>query len=243
MTDETTAKLIKQIHATLVHDTRINLHASQLELTAHGQTIVLEGTMEDIISKRIAANTAMQLAGENHVEDRLRIRTSPISSRALRDKIEKAFDHETIFRDCDIVMSAEGSNKQLRSKGVQPGQGAIEITIEDGVVTLTGQVISPSHRRLAEVMLWWIDGVQRVDNLLDIVPPRQDNDEELSEVVRLVLEKDTFVDHSQIGSSVNAGVVELTGQVVNEGQRTTVLRDVWAIPGVRDVHNHIGISA
>lgn len=239
MIDEATAELMKQIQAALEHDTRINLHASKFQLSAHGQTIVLEGTMEDIISKRIAANTAINFAGENHVEDRLRIHSTHVGSGALRDKIEMALEKETVFRDCSIAINAEGSNKQLRSKENQSDRCAIEATIEDGIVTLAGQVISPSHRRLIEVMLWWIDGVQRVDNLLSIVPPRQDNDGELGEAVQLVLEKDTFVDHSQIRSSVSAGVVDLAGQVVNEAQRKTVLRDVWAIPGVQDVHNHM----
>lgn len=239
MTNEATEKLIKQIYAALEHDTRINLHASHLQLSTNGRTILLEGVMEDIISKRIVANTAAKFAGEDHIEELLCVRGSDIGNKALRDKIEKAFDNEIVFRDCDIILSADGGNKQLRSKDGQSGQGAMEIVIDDGVVTLTGHVISPSHRRLAEVILWWIDGTLRVNNQLSIDPPRQDNDGELQDAVRMVLEKNRFIDHGQIGIRVSAGVVELTGHLASAEQRMNTLRNVWTVPGVRDVHDHI----
>jgi hypothetical protein len=41
------------------------------------------------------------------------------------------------------------------------GSGVVEVTVEDGVVTLTGQVISLSHRRLASVTAWWVGGCPR----------------------------------------------------------------------------------
>jgi osmotically-inducible protein OsmY len=69
---------------------------------------------------------------------------------------------------------------------------------DEGTVLLEGKVPSFSHQRLAGVLAWWVPGRQNVLNCLEAVPPEEDNDDEVTDAVRLVLEKDPFVNAGQI---------------------------------------------
>jgi osmotically-inducible protein OsmY len=72
------------------------------------------------------------------------------------------------------------------------------VEVTDGVVTLNGDVPSLSHKRLAGALAWWVPGCRDVVNGLEEVPPEEDNDDELTDAVRLVLEKNPFVNATKI---------------------------------------------
>ena len=76
--------------------------------------------------------------------------------------------------------------------------GVITFTVEDGVVTLDGRVPSLSHKRLAGVLVWWVPGSRDVINGLEVSPIQEDNDDEVTDAIRLVLEKDPFINAGQI---------------------------------------------
>lgn len=67
--------------------------------------------------------------------------------------------------------------------------GSIFVAVSDGVVTLNGAVPSLTHKRLAGVLAWWVP---------EEVPAQEDNDDEVTDAVRLTLEKDPFVDATKI---------------------------------------------
>lgn len=119
--------------------------------------------------------------------------------------------------------------------------GAIGLSVDRGVVTLDGTVPSLSHKRLAGVLAWWVPGVRDVVNGLEIAPPEADDDDEISDAVRLVLEKDPLVDAPQIGVSTHRAVVTLTGTVRCAMERQAAERDAWCIFGVDDVKSEIEV--
>ena len=115
----------------------------------------------------------------------------------------------------------------------------IDIEVVEGVVTLSGRVGSLTHRRLAEVLAWWTAGCELVENRLRVVPPEQENDGELTDAVRIVLEKDPLVQSSQISIDVQHGEVTLKGYVASEEERRLAVLDAWYVPGVREVVDRI----
>jgi osmotically-inducible protein OsmY len=82
-------------------------------------------------------------------------------------------------------------------------------------------------------------GCQRVDNLIEIVPPERDNDAELNDAVLMTLEKDPGIDAGAIRVTTHDGIVELDGQLTNSEQKQLIARDTWLVPDVKDVHNNI----
>ena len=120
--------------------------------------------------------------------------------------------------------------------------GDIEISVEDGVVTLDGEVPSLSHKRLAGALAWWIPGSRDVVNGLGVEPDEEDNDDELTDAVRLILEKDPFVDAGQVRVTAEGCIVHLTGFVPTETERERAEDDAWCTFGVDDVTNEITVA-
>ncbi len=120
--------------------------------------------------------------------------------------------------------------------------GTIVVEVRDGVVTLNGEVPSLSHKRLAGVLAWWVAGCRDVINGLAEVPAQQDNDDELTDAVRLALAKDPFVNATKTRVTSKDGVVTLEGLVPNETMRRMAERDAWYVLGVREVVNKIAVK-
>ena len=100
------------------------------------------------------------------------------------------------------------------------------------MVTLDGRVPGLAHKRLAGVLAWWVPGVRDVVNGLEVVPPEADDDGEITDAVRIVLEKDPLVDASRIGVSSHDAVVTLRGTVRSEVERRMAEWDAWCVFGV-----------
>jgi len=62
----------------------------------------------------------------------------------------------------------------------------------------SGHFTSLIQKRLAGVLAWWVPGSRDVINGMEVVPLQEDSDEEIAKAVRLVLEKDPFVNAERI---------------------------------------------
>jgi osmotically-inducible protein OsmY len=103
-------------------------------------------------------------------------------------------------------------------------------------------VTSLSHKRLAGVLAWWVPGSRDVINGLAVVPPEEDNDDEVTDAVRLVLEKDPFINAGEIRVSTRDYVVTLEGLVPNEKVREMAEFDAWYVFGVDRVVNKLQVQ-
>ncbi len=60
--------------------------------------------------------------------------------------------------------------------------------------------------------------------------------------MRLVLEKDPFVDPDQVRVTTNNATVTLDGLVPTESERDMAEHDAWYVFGVEDVVNRIAVG-
>jgi osmotically-inducible protein OsmY len=114
--------------------------------------------------------------------------------------------------------------------------------VEEGVVTLNGQVPSLSHKRLAGILAWWIPGTRDVVNGIEVVPDEIDSDDEITDAVRLAFEKDRLVDESQIRVRTRGRVVTLEGAVGTSEIREMAELDAWYVFGVDGVVNRLEVT-
>jgi osmotically-inducible protein OsmY len=98
------------------------------------------------------------------------------------------------------------------------------------------------HKRLAGVLAWWVPGTRDVVNGLEEVPAEEDNDNELTDAVRLALEKDPFVNAVKIRVTTQDWIVTLDGLVPNETMKQMAERDAWYVLGVKKVDNRIQVE-
>jgi osmotically-inducible protein OsmY len=224
--------LIAALMAALEQDADINLRESRVHVTYH-DTLRLEGEVANIIVKRKARRIAMQLSGLTDIEDHLRLRPGERrQGKALQDAVVDALGQEQAFL---YVTVGPG----------EPAPGAehwIAVSVTDCVVRLDGSLGSLSHRRLAEVITWWVPGSCDVHNHLRVRPPEKDNDDEISDAVRTALEKDPMLHAETIGVHTRDRAVTLSGSVHSDEQRRMAIYDCWYVPGVHEVHDHLQVQ-
>ena len=115
--------------------------------------------------------------------------------------------------------------------------------MNDGVVTLNGRVPGLESKRLAGVMAWWVPGTRDVINGIAVDPPEDDSPDHIAEAVHIALERDPFVEASQIGVTVTGRVVTLSGLVPRETKSRRAEDDAWCIFGVDNVINKIKVAS
>lgn len=234
MTISDPEQFLETVNKALQADTRIDIDALSLKLRLDDGALVLDGWVDSIREKRIAANVARRaVKGECPVHDHIRVHSPKTGELELRDEIIKLLSAENLFSDHTMTIETAG-RREVIHRGA-PDDGRIDIQVDGGTVVLEGRVRSLSHRRFAEVLVWWTPGCERVDNLLEVVPPQADHDNEITDVLRMVLEKDPLVHATQLRVGTAAGVVEMTGLVASEHERDLATRDAWYVPDVWDV--------
>jgi osmotically-inducible protein OsmY len=230
------------VRAALEHDPRINLHRYPIHLYCEDGIVTVDGEAEHIVAKKLALELAAATPGVDGLVDRLRVApTRPMGDGAIRDHVCDALLQEPAFATFAITLRENGQVDTVRSASGTPF-GAIEVAIADGVVTLNGQVPSLSHKRLAGVLAWWVPGSRDVINGVAVEPPQEDNDDEMTDAVRLILEKDPFVRADQIRVRTRGRVVTLEGLVPNTTIREMAEYDAWYVFGVDRVVNELQVQ-
>src|SRR6266542_2312462 len=120
--------------------------------------------------------------------------------------------------------------------------GFIEIAVEDGNVLLEGQAPSLSHKRLAGVLAWWVPGSANVLNCIEVTPPEEDNDDEITDATRIALEKDPFVNADQIRVTTRNRVVTMEGVAPNEDEKEMAEFDAWKFLALEKSINKLKIQ-
>jgi osmotically-inducible protein OsmY len=229
--------VVNRVHALLAADTRLGLRAPLTLGFAEG-VLTLDGEAEDIASKKRVLEDAASVPEVRSVVDRLCVTASTrMQDGEIRDHVRDAIVAEAELSECNLVMERVGTDEIAR----QPidARGSIRVGVSRGVVRLDGDVPSLTHRRLAGVLAWWVPGTRDVQNLLGVVPPEADNDDEITDAIRLVLEREPLVDAAQIGVRTRDGRVTLTGAVTSGEQAKIAERDAWYVQGVDEVVNGI----
>lgn len=229
----------QQARAALEREPRVNPHRSPIEITIEEQSTTLTGEVSGIDAKRRAVERVRAIVGVEKVVDRLRVAPSEaLGDSAIRDKLCGYLLDEPVYKRMAVSCRAEGGREILSRRPDEP-EGRIEIVVADGIVTLRGEVFSLSHRRLAAVLAWWVPGVSNVINELVVEPPEDDNDDEISDAIELVLDKDPIIHAGQIARHVRDGRVVLRGLVTSEEEKRMAEEDVWYVEGVREVSNEL----
>lgn len=236
----TNQEILTRIRAAFEREPRVHVHRNHIRMDFSEGTLVIEGEVDEIAAKQRALELARDV-GARDIDDRLRLtRGEPVEDGALRDAVVAALLDEPTLRNCAIRAWIKGKEETMRETQPESG-GALHVFVEDGVVTLEGQVLSLSHKRLAGVLAWWVPGCRDVANRLAVTPPEEDNDDEITDAVRLVLEKDHLLPADQISVSTKDRVVTLSGLVFREAERKQADSDTWYVDRVRDVVNRVEV--
>jgi osmotically-inducible protein OsmY len=235
-----TASIRPALLAALEHEPRVNLHRDTVEIDYDDGVLVLSGEVADVAAKRLTLELAAALPSVTGIVDRLH--TKPAVSMGdgeIADHLERELLGESAFDECGIARQVRDERTVVREASQPPW--SIELRVTDGIVTLDGEVPSLSHKRLAGVLAWWVPGSRDVINGLGVEPPEDDNEGEILDALRLVLEKNPLVDASQVAATCTGATITLRGLVGSDRQKDLVELDAWYLFGVDKVVNELEV--
>lgn len=128
----------------------------------------------------------------------------------------------------------------------------ISSSVEDGVVTLEGEVETSTDKALAEELVEGIDGVRRVNNELSVRNEDDDdddnggvratlNDGRIFTVLKSRLLMSGDVSGRDIEVEVDNGVVTLNGEVETRAERDLAVEMARNTNGVEDVRDNLRV--
>lgn len=237
-----TLEILAKVRAALRSEPSVDArsHQFEVELGADG-VLVLGGEVESVKAKKLALERVAALPGIAGIVDRLHVKpATQMSDKEIRVHMRTMLVEEASFKDLELEEIENGQRKLVQGAPAQP-RGSIDFEVEDGIVTLNGRVPGLTTKRLAGIMAWWVPGVRDVVNGIAVEPPEDDGPDLIAEAVRVVLEKDPFVDATKIRIGVRDTVVRLDGFVPTGTEKEAAERDAWCIFGVDAVINEIEV--
>lgn len=172
------------------------------------------------------------------IVDRIRlVPATRMEDGEIRDHVCAALLAENLLSTCALWAIVKGKPEVVRE--TDEAIGSIDVDVHEGVVTLNGAVTGLSAKRLAGVLAWWVPGSRDVINGLEVSPYQEDSDDEVVDAVRLVLEKNPFIDAAQIRVCCKSYIVTLEGLVKNRMQKQMAEADAWYVFRVDRVVNQL----
>ncbi len=237
------SELLQHIRAALKGELRLDHKLKHVHLALNqDNSVTIEGEAPSVAVKKLALERIGAVAGIEGIVDRLHVaRATQMGDSEIRAHVRDAFIEEPAFKRFEIREFRHGSLTLVQGAPAK-AYGSLDIEVKDGIVTLNGRVPGLESKRLAGVIAWWVPGTRDVVNGIAVDPPEDDSADHVAEAVHIVLERDPFVEASQIGVSVAGRVVKLTGLVPTETERGRAEDDAWCIFGVDDVINEIKVA-
>lgn len=237
--------ILKMVRATLEHEPRINLHQWPVSLAmADDHALVMEGEVGSVAAKKLALQLARSIPDVGNVVSRLHVAPAePKGDGEILDVLSSMLLNVGELKNCALRVLKKGQIVTLHEGSAEDASGDILVSVKDAIVALDGWVISLSHKRLAGVLAWWVPGCRDVVDGLEVRPPEQDNDDELSDAMSLVLEVDPMIPHpDQIRVRTHDHVITLEGLVGSQTEKSRAEQDAWYLFDVDRVVNHLAVA-
>jgi osmotically-inducible protein OsmY len=219
--------------------------------TSAGGVVELRGEVESAQAKAEAVRLARAVDGVTRVEDRLRVRG------AAQEQARQANAHTAVEEDdtSDAWLTTKVQSKYFLDPDI--GGLDIDVTTENGVVTLSGDVSNAAERRQAIAIARNTDGVRDVRDQLQMNLTQRQSDatgtrartfgERVDDLwVTTKVQSQYFIDTAVKGHEINVdtrnGIVTLKGTVDTQAAKAAAEQIARDTRGVARVNNQLMIA-
>jgi osmotically-inducible protein OsmY len=213
MLANTDIELKRDVERALESEPRID--ARRIGVAVVDGVVTLTGEVVNYAEKVQAKRTAERVAGVRAVVNKIEVR--PTAKRTDIDLAKAVAD--ALDRDVEVPSDR------------------IKAEVEDGWVTLRGEVDWDYQRRAAEQAIQNLPGIKGIWNLIAVRPRFEPN--ELKRRILEALKRSAIVDADRITVEVHGREVTLRGSVGSWTERDEVENAAWSAPGVWEVHNYL----
>ncbi|MFW9078445.1 BON domain-containing protein [Pseudomonas sp. P2757] len=197
-----------------------SVSAEQIGVEVKDGIVTLAGHVSSYVEKWAAEQTAQKVSGVRAVAVEMDVKLLGGSQR----------------NDTDIARSAGGALEWSTNLN----KNAIKIQVEDGWVTLAGEVEWEYQRREAVGAVRNLMGVKGISN--NILLKSAVSAEGVKSEITESLKRRAIIDSQKITVDVQGADVTLSGTVDNWAERELAMHSAWSAAGVKNVQNNIIVS-
>ncbi|MBC7641376.1 MAG: BON domain-containing protein, partial [Flavobacterium sp.] len=197
------------------------LHAAEIGVTVHDGIVTLTGTVDNYIKKSEAENATKKVAGVKAVVEKIEVVYSSFWTKKTDQEI------------------AESIITALRWSWNVPNY-KVQVQVENGWVTLAGELEWNSQRESAKNAVKNQEGVKGVTNNIKIKSDESDIIEKAA--IEKALTRNWSINDNDIAVTVSRNNVTLTGTVDSYYQKDEAERIAWNAKGVWSVDNELAVG-
>jgi osmotically-inducible protein OsmY len=197
-----------------------NIDATDIGVTVNNGVVTLAGFVRSYNEKLDAEAAAKRVSGVLGVVNDIEVRLPNIDRRP----------------DPEIARDAVAAIRHRLPVAAED----IKVTVEEGRVTLEGEVEWHYQREGAERAVRRIKGVKSVNNRIRLRPKWEPA--EIKRKIEEAFQRSAVIEAERITVEADGGDVIVRGTVRSWAEREEAERIAWAAPGVRNVENQITVS-
>jgi len=210
--NKTDIQLKQDIEAELRWDPKVN--AAQIGVTVDKGAVSLLGAVDTYAEKWAAEDATKRVNGVRAVAQDLTVKILA--------------DHK--HSDSEIAAAALAA---LKWDVYVPK--AITARVQNGAITLEGQVTGNYQRDAAERVVRYLTGVVAVHNLITLKADANPSPAQVKEKIEAALQRQAMADTHSIHIDTSGGKVTLTGHASSWQSIEDAANAAWAAPGVTEV--------
>ncbi len=211
----------REVEEQLYWDDRID--PDNVYVKVENGKVTITGEVPTYTALRAASMDATVIPGVVAVDNLLEVK---------RTKTEEGPGDEEIM---EMVMNIFSTNPEFDIT-------KITAAVNNGEVTIDGNVDSFWKKHWAEELAGGTRGVSKVHNRLAVVPSKDALDSTIADQINSAIIRSRSVDDDKIDIKVTNGVVEISGSVPDYHAFESINKAALYTSGVVDVHNNVSIG-